>query len=406
MKPTTRRIAPLCAAATVAHLFLAPVAGQEPPPGFSEQLTVTEVELIVALPEGAAAREDRLLVREGGQPRPIARLQPIARGDWHLLVYVDVPLSDHATAVAATRALGEEAATLVGLGDVRIVVADPAPKEILPADRDATRVRDALQRVASEPMGVHELVRLRAGLGNLLRKSAEPDTEVAQRAAAEEVATVERQVDRLLTVVADGCPARPCALLLVSNGFDERPDLFYGASLGRSPDPRLDLSVVAQGLARAAAGYGWTVVALPLLEAASVPPEPEALSDFDRQQEDAILPGEERKLARMRIPPRASAWASLQALEVLLLPMTAPLVETAEASGGSVVRTAPRLGPVLAQLGRRTRVWYRTSGREAGEPIAVTVELIGAPGKLRAPGWVLAGTPENVRAARARERSE
>jgi len=371
---------------------------QPPPPAFSEAVVVTEASLILRAPQRGIAPQE-LTVVEAGVARKVTQIEALA-GDWSVLVYIDVPLSDHRTLVAGTRALAAAADALVARGPVRVVVADPAPGERLAPSRDATQLRQVLLAVGEEPMGPHSLVLLRGGLDQALGEPTADLQRIAAQALNGEVRLVRRQTDRLLATIAAAPAGQAGALFLVSDGFEEDPRPFYSRASGLRPPPGSDLSPLASGLGPALAAYGWVTLTLALRDRAPEAPPQEPTSTLDAWQRDLLRPGEEGVLARGRLP---AARPVLEALDLLLLPMAAPLRSAAEESGGLFLRTAAQLRSAVAGLADSVRLWYETPRPLAGGPLLpVSVRLAKDGSDLPSPRWVRTETPELVLAARGR----
>ena len=381
-------------------------SSQEPPIAtFSEALEVTTREVVVDL-EGAQRPDPRALaLAVGGREQTVESVRPLVAGEWNVLVYVDVPLSDHGTVLAASEALAGEAETLASLGNVRLVVADPAPVERVASTREALRLREELAAVGRE-MGPHEVVAMRAEFRRALAIDPEMAAAYAPLRAASEVELVRRQLERLLGVAAEGCAGPPCALLLVADGFDERPADFYLRSAARRPGGAAgaeDLQPPSERLSSHLAALGWTVLFLPLRErGANVHRADASDSDDQRWRESALRPGDGIRLpARPRIPPSAVS-AIDDALELLLLPLGAPLRLAAEETGGAATRDPARLRPALEALAQRSLVSFQATWPATYGLLPLSLRARGASGDLRAPRWALAGdTPELV-AARLR----
>jgi hypothetical protein len=373
----------------------APTTGAPP---YHDQVAVTATELVLDLPETAAA--NRITISEGGTERRVGSVSPLAAGSWHVLVYVDIPISDHGTVITASESLAKAARELVALGEVRLVVADPRPVERLGPTRDSTALARALGKVASEPMGPHLVAAQRRELAIALRSRPDMGTTAPDAAAAREAALVRSQLRALLATTAEGCGHRPCALLLVGDGYDENPWRYYADALGEEPALEQDLSGATAALGPTLSALGWTVLALPMRPARAVDPPIYDRGSHERWQDAGRRRDEQLRLGRFG--RRDLGWPQqLEALEVLLLPLTAPLRALARDSGGAVVRTPGQLERALARLGRRARISYTSDVEPASgdTPVAVDVTLTGARTQLwRA--WALAGQPAAAVVAR------
>ena len=295
------------------------------------------------------------------------------------------------------------------MGTVEVVVAEPEPRVILSASRDAHAVDEALSRLFLTGEGRDDLRGLRQRFVDVAAPSPAPgaagaagtDTRSrAEEAMAEEVRLVTRQQDTLVGWMADdrtenGAVDWPAALFLVSDGFDRDPRELY---LAQVSDPAvraaLEKSLPVSALdptsretARTTAELGWTVVAMPVGD--------ERLPELRRFQIGTSgSPG-------VTITPGAKPEPAPAPPSVLLHPRE-PLAAMAEATGGEVVAGPSGVPAALTRL--RYRLWVRyetpapvTSGNR---PLAVTSTAPGLTVKARR--WAATLTPEGVSAWRAR----
>ncbi|HEV8632086.1 MAG TPA: hypothetical protein VGV61_17355, partial [Thermoanaerobaculia bacterium] len=79
------------------------------------------------------------------------------------------------------------------------------------------------------------------------------------------------------------------------------------------------------------------------------------------------------------------------ATDVFVLPELAPLRRLAAMTNGDILRVPEQLPPVLAALGERRRLWYRTTPFAAGE--SRKIEVWGRDRRAGAPAWVGAPPP-------------
>jgi tetratricopeptide (TPR) repeat protein len=269
-----------------AHLLLyglllvpppAAAASQRPAP-LVETQRVTAFDLLVELsrpdkpeqsvePPADLSTADFTLLWEGAA-LPLVGLAPAGadREPWRLVVYVDRQLSSNHTVRWAAMELAERSARLARLGEVEIVVAEPEPRLALAPTRDAGLIDDSLSGLFLAPAGTTPLITRREDY--LIAKAdgveGEAAAALARQAARDERMIVRRQTDRLLEwLVASDPPTSRRALLLVGDGWDLQPDLFYGAAaaaLEREPDG--GPAEEARRLAEALAAYGWVVAPL------------------------------------------------------------------------------------------------------------------------------------------------
>ncbi len=197
---------------------------------------------------------------------------------WSIVVYFDRRLVNPADASWAAGELFEAAQQLAALGDVEVVTADPAPRPLVEPTRDAELLGSVLAEIALFPEGNdHELLRIRDELLDELGKAdSEIDpAELAAFAVAEEKRIVRRQLDALLTWLADKEAGTRRALFLVGAGFDLAPEAFYRSRLDRAAKKALsgetgELEDDLEALGRTLAAYGW--ITFPLVPPAEDPP--------------------------------------------------------------------------------------------------------------------------------------
>ncbi len=248
---------------------------------FGEEKRITAIDLVLGFEVGAvrdwatnspvpsSLRAQDFEILYDGQPRPVVALETGA-GQWQLVIYFDAALTGSAGLRWAAAALAGRSDRLTELGEVTIVVADPAPWTLLPPTRDRDLLNASLSQLARFQEGHDELLALRAQVAKALRgeRRAEPGLGTADllaAAAAEETRLVRARHDDLLLELAerDGGPFR--ALLIASGGYDLRPQEFYRSLVDQPAElpAATDLSAPTETLARTLAAYGWVV--LPLL---------------------------------------------------------------------------------------------------------------------------------------------
>ncbi len=280
--------ATVCAALVVTGLSLAtgsPLAAQEDR-NFGEEKRITAIDLVLGfesgairdwategrLPSGLVARDFEIFY--DGQPRPVVAVETAA-GPWQIVIYFDASLTSSAGLRWAAATLAGRSDELTTLGEVTLVVADPAPWTMLAPTRDRDRLNAALSQLARFQEGRDELLELRArAVEEAAAAEAELDADLLAAVAAEEGRIVRARHDDLLLELAEQAPgARPYrALIFASGGYDLEPATFYRsltAVAGASATPAAGesthhLEAATATLARTLAAYGW--VTLPLLE--------------------------------------------------------------------------------------------------------------------------------------------
>ncbi len=245
---------------------------------FGEEKRITAVDLLLGFETGAVRdwatakplpnnlRAQDFEIFYDRQPRPVIALETGA-GQWQLVIYFDAALTGGAGLRWAAATLAGRSDELTALGEVTIVVADPAPWMLLPPTRDRDRLNASLSQLARFQEGHDELLTLRAqATKEVLSSAPERDTDLLAAVAAEEARIVRARHDDLLLELAERGAAGPHrALLIASGGYDLRPREFYRSLVDGSAElPAVaDLGAATETLARTLAAYGW--IALPLL---------------------------------------------------------------------------------------------------------------------------------------------
>ncbi|MDH3745030.1 MAG: tetratricopeptide repeat protein [Acidobacteriota bacterium] len=276
------------AAVSVLGVFflLAPgrVGTQQTP--FSEEERITAVDVLVELEAGAGDRDrSRELPEEldaeafevllDGEPQRVVGLfdprlgaTVVATEPWCLVLYFDFTSSAPSSLRWAADILADTAADLTALGDVEIVVANPWPLRRLAPTRDAGLLAETLSGLALDPSGGQEILERRALFLEALPVSLDlPAGELAKGLAGEEAGVIGRQLDVLVTALAERGTAAPGrAVFLLHDGFDLEPERFYrsefGIAAGEAVEAPDSLRAGVQSVAETLAGYGWTVVSL------------------------------------------------------------------------------------------------------------------------------------------------
>lgn len=376
-------------------LAAAATAQQQPPETFTGQVFVRETELVVDLPdtlEKAALTPGDFRVLVDGQPREVTRVERIqaAEAPWTFVIYVDRVLAQPATVFYSVSTLAERAARLTGLGTVQIVVAGSDPQVVLSATRDAALVERTLAGLTADA----RLQRDKTAKG--------PDTVAPP---PPEPAVVHRQLDKLVTFLADGRSSGPRLVFLVADAVpipqDQMPLLESDAPAAAAASP----ATAFRAASRLLAGYGWLTVptALRVEEPGRTVT---TQSDIDRFRVNSAPSADNRNGPPPAIPFRGSKPTPLRFPEVVdlsLEPQTASLRVLARATAGTVLGYEPQVDPLLAALGRRWRVWYAAPDTVDGKLRPVEVRLTRDERQkkdVRAPQWVRSSTPEGVAESR------
>ncbi len=253
---------------------------------FREERRITAIDLVLGF-EAGAFREwatDNPVPKDlgpqdfeifhDGEPRRVVAIEPTA-GEWQIVIYFDAALTSSAGLRWAAAALAGRGDELTALGEVTIIVADPAPRTLLPPTRDRDRLNASLSQLARFQEGRDELMALRAQAVRERRAGVELDAELMAAVAAEEARMVRaRHDDLLLELVTREGPGPHRALLFSSGGYDLDPGEFYRSLVDGSPvaGPQADLATATEAVAHTLAAYGWITV--PLL-----PPEDDPLKE-------------------------------------------------------------------------------------------------------------------------------
>lgn len=365
----------------LAALLAAPGVAQ-PPETFSEQVFVREMELVVDLPDvlqnnGWKPGDFQVLV--DGQPREVTRVEPVADAadprPWNVVVYVDEVLASPGTVFYAGLALAEQAAGLTGLGNVEVVTAASDPVAVLPATREARTVDEVLTGLSAKARVERDQGLKRPGL------------------------PAARQLEKLVAFLTARRAAGPRVLFLVADGFEvtaQESALLEGQSAA-APAPGSAIAAF-RDTARLLAAYGWVTVPVPLRKEGLGLPR-STVSDVDRIRASTEGYGVPPVIL---IPRRSTSLVYEGVIDVLVEPQTAPLRALARPTTGTVVGYDVQLGPLLADLSRRWRVWVAAPDTVDGRMLPVEVRIPGRSKDVRAQEWVRSGTPEGVAEARLR----
>jgi hypothetical protein len=328
------RIEAWIAAVLAAALLRLPLAAQEP--RFSEQLTVREREIVVDVPDSLAA--DRLgpedfLVLVDGAARAVTRTEPVGT-DWSIVVYVDRTLASPGTVFYSSLALAKWIAELTRLGAVELVIAGSDPRVAVAATRSADPLRLALTDLAAE-------ARVERDLGDVLAATREALSSLAIR----------RQLDKLLGLLTSRRPSGPHAVLFIVDGLEASSQ----GALAGGPDAEFPRA------GRLLAAYGWTTLAVSLGRSGSgqaIAPR----SEIEILREGTAPSSQSTSVpplwyGRYRQPGTPSTLAFTGVIELWLDPRTAALRTLSQATAGTVIGFEEQLGPTLADLSRRRRIW-------------------------------------------------
>jgi hypothetical protein len=350
---------------------------------------------------------DDVLVLEGGIQREVTRLEALGPEDpWELLVWIDGALCRPESLGPTLLALARHAATLARLGRVRVVVAGERPREVLAPSRHVLELETAFAALSRD-----ESVCTKRASRLLWAARAAPTPEEAESRLGELVGLVESRAGELARF-AGRCPHDACAVLHVAHGYPHELDLALPERL-RSPGALAAgerLAAATAELARRLALGRWSLLALPFAPPSSAGdesprdsrPGPEGMNRRSPRSPRPPMPegygrdtgDDPAGVATVRVWPRGKKRRArtdalpARAWDVFLLREMAPLRALADGTGGMLLRVPEQLGPALAELGARTRIWYRTTPLAPGEVRALQV-LVGAPPRSAlGPAWV------------------
>ncbi len=373
--------------AALLSALAATVLAAPQPERFSEEVTVRETGVVIEMPDALLDNKvptEDLTVLLGGRIAQVRRLERLEDGDWTLVVYVDRVLAKPDTLFHSTLALSQRSADLARLGSVEVVVADPVPRIVLPASREARRIRQVLADLAGEA----RLARSRPPQGP---PASSPPDEAAFR----------RQLDRLLAHLTARPPSGPHAVFLTVDAFHLPPEQVDLLTRGGDA-PLTGLAAVLSETSRMLAAYGW--ITTPLAIRGDDPGEERSeMSDTERIRQHGGGWGGDFGVPPV-IPSRGHKPSTLRfekVIDLFLLPGYAPLRAFSQPTAGTVLGFEEQLGAALSGLRTRWRLWYDAPESVDGQvrPLEVRLRRDVQP---RAQRWIRASTPEGIAEARLR----
>ncbi len=372
---------------------------------------------------GDLDRED-LQIREGSAAAtaPTAlvadalRRRAVGVEPTRIVLYFDQSLSGPGTVRRAAESLQALARRLTDLGEVELVTVGEEP-EIVLQGRDELVLGERLGWTAVNDPGEGRILALREQVLQDLRQlavlpdpSAEEMARLVVTGIAEELDLVRRRQEQLVAFLSSRPGSGPRLVVLVSDGYDLDPVGFYSRRLDEATRDAVVFETMEvmgfetemEGLARAVAATGWTVVPfVPEGAGKDSTFEPTLLEGTDVQGQTAtgvgvtIRPG---SIFRRRKQEQAEEIPAPR-----LLDATAPLKLLADASGGELLTRIPALEDFLNRFAGRFEVTYFSELSPDADIERLTV-VARRPGLVvRAPRWASRGVPEAVVAVRLKE---
>jgi hypothetical protein len=353
-------------------------------------------------------------------PAPAAPEGPPLRTPWQNVLYFETTLSNGQGRIAAARKMMEHVETLVQMGAVDVVFADPTPRALVRNSRDASAIRTALQTVTSSAgtnrLAAHRRQFLRditelGGMESLMTRSGRsPMANPAQRRSFDSAGTpeastmdatalkmyVEEEVqmisafrESLLSWLSSYPRHVPRNLLMVTDGFDVNPVEFYGSVASSSTRTELRTVVSQSALGESATRMGqllaagaWTTV--------SIPSDNNSDGWVDDASTSAIGRVHGSVLGRAAGRPKAFLYRPLDPLHLI-----------ADTTGGKVVANSGQLAGALEDLDDRIKLTYQVDRKPDGKARKVEVHARNRSLRVRAARFAASSTPAEMADRRA-----
>jgi VWFA-related protein len=337
-----------------------------------------------------------------------------AKNEWQIVVYFDTLFSSTINLRRISESLAEQAEDLAAMGTVEIVSADPSPKLIMEATRDPEEIRRGFKKAVGFGAKDFLTVHRRRFLMEQDNKSSTPRRNTAatvqQRRADPEAQDIMQPMMRLdqvrpyimqeldmvrgfqrnlLEWTARYPKQRQRALLVVSGGFEYDPASYYFGFAQGSKDAQKareefspkELGDSTARMAKTLAASSWTMISIDAPTGAG-----------DQWIDDGARSGIGR-IRNLRTDDRngGSTFTGSR--------MRDPLLEFADATGGSVVQRA-QLGQTLDSLQQRVKITYQVSRPPDGKTHRVEVRTSRPGLTVRTMKWSSEATPDDIAAAR------
>ncbi|HET7706552.1 MAG TPA: hypothetical protein VFM36_10725 [Thermoanaerobaculia bacterium] len=379
-----------------------------------------------------AEREKATAAQTAAAPGATSRpVMPGAQKLWQTVLYFETQLSGTMGRQRIATELSNQVDTLVQMGTVDVVLADPTPTALVRNSRDPQAIRDALGKVAGH-QGVNQLVAHRrrymrerheiASLADIKRNSPKATKvemeEMGARAGGkarvdmdaggeivladtgaktvrpyidEEMQLINRFRTNLLTWVSNYRRHIPRTLVVVTDGFDLDPLDFYSSNLNQGDEVSLRSHVAQYAVADAAtkmssalAASGWTTISVPADNAYTEGWNDDAsISGIGRAHKTVTTPGNRKNT-------KAYLYSPIDPLNLMAL-------ET----GGAVVANSSKLGGVVQGLDERVRITYQVDRKPDGKARKVEVRPRNNKLRVKSAQWASSSTPDEMADARA-----
>ncbi len=444
---------------TTVAVFLAlalTTSAQQPPQAGGEQVFVTAIDVVADVRDAngklpAGLKPGDFVVIEDGVERTVVGLDylraerivgsidtsaPAApQGEssrpWQNVIYFETTLANGQGRVGAARQMMNHVDTLIQMGTVDVVFANPIPVALVRNSRDAAAIRAALEKVATSP-GINQLAAHRRDYmrdvmnlssvsalksrakqlegsqvtmdmgksGSTSRLRGEFDSSGAPQLNTLDSNSVRPYIDHeirlinsfresLMTWLSSYRRHVPRNLLVVTDGYDLDPVEFYAASSTNSAQMDLrayvsqsTLGDSAERMAQTLAAAAWTTVSIP------------SDNNADGWVDDATVSA----IGRVHASLNRQQGGTTKAF--LIRPLD-PLNAIAESTGGKVVSNSAHLGGVLESLDDRVKLTYQVDRKPDGKTRKIEVRARDKNLKVRTAHYATSATPESMAETRA-----